>query len=275
MSLESVFDRGLLLIGCGKMGSAMLAGWLDAGLDPSRVDVVDPAPSDWLTGLQGRGLRLNADLPPAPAVCMIAVKPQTMSQALPALAGLGAQDTLFLSIAAGTPISAFERALGAEAAIVRAMPNTPAAINKGITAIIGNGNVSEAQLALSEALLAAIGDTVRLQTEAQMDAVTGLSGSGPAYVFHLIECLAAAGVAEGLPPEMAMTLARATVAGAGALAVEAGEPPGVLRQNVTSPNGTTQAGLEVLMDPQAGLPPLIVRTVGAAAERSRELAAQS
>jgi pyrroline-5-carboxylate reductase len=151
------------------------------------------------------------------------------------------------------------------------MPNTPAAVGQGITALIGNSFVTEEQMALSEALLQAVGQTVRLEAEEQMDAVTALSGSGPAYVFHMIECLAAAGEAEGLSPELAMKLAQATVAGAGALAEGSEDSPGQLRVNVTSPNGTTQAGLEVLMDQEAGLPPLIRATVKAAADRSREL----
>ncbi len=152
------------------------------------------------------------------------------------------------------------------------MPNTPAAVGRGITALIGNARVGEDQMALAEALLSAVGQTVRLETEAQMDAVTAVSGSGPAYVFHLIETLAAAGVAEGLPDDLAMKLARATVGGAGVLAEEADEDPAQLRINVTSPQGTTAAALEVLMDDQTGFPALLRRAVRAAADRSRELA---
>ena len=163
-------------------------------------------------------------------------------------------------------------ALGDGTPVVRAMPNTPAAIGRGITALIGNDAATAAHLDMAEEVLSAIGETVRLEEESQMDAVTGVSGSGPAYVFHMIECLAAAGEAEGLAPDLAMKLAIATVAGAGALARESGETPEQLRINVTSPNGTTQAGLEELMDAQKGLPPLIRRTVAAAARRSRELA---
>jgi len=151
------------------------------------------------------------------------------------------------------------------------MPNTPAAIGQGITAIVGNAHTSAAQLDLAGLLLGAVGQVVRLDTEEQMDAVTGVSGSGPAYVFHMIECMAKAGEAQGLAPDLAMQLAQATVAGAGALAEAADETPDELRKNVTSPNGTTQAGLNVLMDEVAGLPPLMARTVAAAADRSREL----
>jgi pyrroline-5-carboxylate reductase len=152
------------------------------------------------------------------------------------------------------------------------MPNTPAAIGRGITAIVGNARASAAQMDLAEALLSAVGQVVRLESEAQMDAVTAVSGSGPAYVFHLIETLAAAGEAEGLSAELSLQLARATVAGAGALAEESDEGPGELRRNVTSPNGTTQAALEVLMDEETGFPALMRRAVARAAERSRELA---
>ena len=151
------------------------------------------------------------------------------------------------------------------------MPNTPAAIGRGITALIGNGRSSGADMDLAETLLSAIGQTVRLQSEDQMDAVTGVSGSGPAYVFHLIETLAAAGEAQGLHADLAMKLAKATVAGAGALAEAAAEDPAQLRVNVTSPNGSTQAALEVLMDKDSGFPPLLSRAVAAAANRSKEL----
>jgi pyrroline-5-carboxylate reductase len=258
-----------VLIGCGKMGSAMLAGWLAQGLSPAAVRVIEPNPSAWL---QGTGVHLNAGLPESPAVVLVAVKPQMMGEALPGLAALGNGATLFVSIAAGTPIAAFEAALGARTPIVRAMPNTPAAVGRGITALIGNARVNDAQMDLAEALLLSIGQTVRLENEGQMDAVTAVSGSGPAYVFHLIETLAAAGVAEGLPPALAMQLATATVGGAGELAEDVDETPTQLRINVTSPNGTTQAALEVLMDEETGFPPLLRRAVAAAAKRSRELA---
>ena len=267
--MEDVIERGLVLLGCGKMGSAMLAGWLNEGLPPEAVHVLDPAPSAWL---QGTGVALNADLPAAPAIALVAVKPQMMGDTLPAMQALGNGPTLFISVAAGTPIATFENVLGAATPVVRAMPNTPAAIGRGITALVGNAHVSDAQMDLADSLLRAVGQTVRLDDEAQMDAVTGLSGSGPAYVFHLIETLAAAGVAQGLPAAMAMQLAKATVAGAGALAEDAAEDPSQLRVNVTSPNGTTQAALEVLMDEASGFPALLNKAVSAATDRSKELA---
>jgi pyrroline-5-carboxylate reductase len=270
VSFKEIEDRGLILLGCGKMGSAMLAGWLGEGLSPGAVHVVDPAPSDWL---RGTGVAINESLPERPAVLLVAVKPQMMADALPYAVQFGGGDTLVLSVAAGVTLARFESAFGAGTPIVRAMPNTPAAVGRGITAIIGNAHVSNEMLDISQALLGAVGQVVRLQDEGQMDAVTAVSGSGPAYVFHLIETLAAAGEAEGLPADLALHLARATVAGAGALAEAADEDPGQLRVNVTSPNGTTQAALEVLMDETSGFPPLLRRAVKAAADRSRELGA--
>jgi pyrroline-5-carboxylate reductase len=251
MDMDDLEKRGLVLLGCGKMGSAMLEGWLKGGLPAASVWVIDPKPSRWL---QGTGVHLNADLPPDPGLVLVAVKPQMMGDALPSLQALGGGDTLFVSVAAGTPLAHFESVLGDGTPIVRAMPNTPAAVARGITAIIGNAQATDAHLGLAEALLRAVGQVVRLDSEGQMDAVTGLSGSGPAYVFHMIECMA-----------------QATVAGAGALAEAAEETPEQLRVNVTSPNGTTQAGLDVLMDDRSGLPPLMRATVKAATDRSRAL----
>jgi pyrroline-5-carboxylate reductase len=271
MQVSEIASRGIALLGCGKMGSAMLAGWLDQGVSPDAVWVIDPNPSDWL---RQTGVQINAPLPEgdkAPGIVLIAVKPQMMGEALPQMQSLGNGPTLFISVAAGTSIATFEDLLGSQTPLVRAMPNTPAAIGRGITAIIGNTQASSADLDRAEALLQAIGQTVRLESEGQIDAVTGVSGSGPAYVFHLIETLAAAGESEGLPADLAMQLAKATVAGAGALAEAAEETPSQLRVNVTSPNGTTQAALEVLMNEADGFPTLLRRAVGAATERSKEL----
>ncbi len=263
--ISELNGRGLVLIGCGRMGGALLEGWLARGLRPDAVHVVDPNPR---ADLGARGVSVNGDLPGDPAVLVIAVKPQMMADVLPRLSvGAG---TLVVSVAAGVTIAAYERAFPASP-IVRAMPNTPAAIGQGITAIVGNGRAGPAQLTLAEALMSAVGRVVRLQAEDQMDAVTAVSGSGPAYVFHMIEAMAEAGRAEGLPADLALELARATVAGAGALAVAEDADPAVLRENVTSPGGTTAAGLAQLMDAEKGLPPLMRRTVAAAAARGREL----
>ncbi len=267
MDISAIEGRGLVMLGCGKMGSAMLQGWLAGGLSPDAVHVIDPMPSEWL---QGTGVSINGEMPDDPAVLMIAVKPQMMGEALPQVERFGGGGTLILSVAAGTPIKAFQDAFGPGTRVIRSMPNTPAAVGKGITAIVGNADATADDMDLAEEMLSTIGQVVRLNNEMQIDAVTGISGSGPAYVFYMIDALAAAARAEGLPDEMAMRLAKATVAGAGALAEASDETPEQLRINVTSPNGTTQAGLEVLMG-ENGLAPLMRRTVAAATNRSREL----
>jgi pyrroline-5-carboxylate reductase len=271
MALEAVSEKGLVLLGCGKMGSAMLQGWLADGLSPSSVHVLDPFPSNWLQNLEESGLNLNKSLPQEPAVCIIAVKPQMMGEALPSLKVIAQTNTIFLSIAAGTSIASFQSILGGDCKIVRAMPNTPAAIGQGISALIGNNNTAAEDVELCETLLKTVGDTVVLETETQMDAVTAVSGSGPAYVFHLIETLALAGEAQGLSADLAMTLAKKTVAGASALAFQSEESPEQLRINVTSPGGTTQAALKVLMNKETGFPKVLSEGVSAAAIRSKEL----
>lgn len=268
MELGELGQRGLVLLGCGRMGSALLQGWLAAGVPPGAVTVLDPAPSDWL---RAQGVRLDGGLPDRPAVLVLAVKPQVMAAALAQVAGLGGGAVPVLSVAAGTPIAQFESVFGPATPVIRAMPNTPAAVGRGISAIIGNRAATAAHLALAERLLGVVGQVVRLEREAQIDAVTAVSGSGPAYVFHLVEALAAAGTAEGLAPALAMQLARATVAGAGALLDAAPEDAATLRRNVTSPAGTTEAALAVLMDEAAGLPPLMARAVARARQRSEEL----
>ncbi|MDO9526544.1 MAG: pyrroline-5-carboxylate reductase [Gemmobacter sp.] len=268
MDFNDITRRGLVLLGCGKMGSALLQGWLAQGLDPKAVFVMDPAPSDWV---RAQGVHVNAPPPVSPLVILVAVKPQMMGAALPALQGFGGSDTLILTVAAGTRMGAYEQVFGADTPVIRSMPNTPAAVGRGITAICGNAHATPAQMDLAEALLSSVGQVVRLEGEHQMDAVTGLSGSGPAYVFHLIEAMAAAGEAEGLAPDLAMQLARATVCGAGELAYQATESAAQLRINVTSPGGTTAAGLAVLMDETTGFPMLLRRAVKAATNRGREL----
>ncbi|MFN3614757.1 MAG: pyrroline-5-carboxylate reductase [Rubrimonas sp.] len=269
--LKAVATGGLALLGCGRMGGAMLEGWLAAGLPPAAIHIVEPQPTPVIDGFVARGVRFAPTAPAQAAAVVLAVKPQTMAAALPAVAGLAGPRTLFLSVAAGTPLGFFEGALGADTPIVRAMPNTPAAVGRGITALIGNAP-AQPFMPLAEALCAAVGETVRLQAEAQLDAVTGVSGSGPAYVFHMIEALAAAGQAQGLPADLAMRLARATVCGAGELAHRSPDSAEALRVAVTSPGGTTAAALAHLMDAETGLPPLMVRAVAAATARSRELA---
>ena len=266
--------RPLLLIGCGKMGGAMLSGWLDSGIAGGGVVVMDPMGAASFAGRDGVTVYagtadLAGDLDPQ--VVVFAVKPQQMAAAAPFAARYVGQGTVFMSIAAGTTIGFFEGHLGAEAAIVRAMPNTPAAIGQGITVACPNTNVSDSQMAICTALLGAIGEALSVDDEALIDPVTAVSGSGPAYVFLLIECLADAGVEGGLPRDLADRLALVTVAGAGQLALHGADVPAQLRKNVTSPGGTTQAALEVLMA-EDGLQQLMTRAVAAATRRGRELA---
>ena len=268
MNLDDIKARGLILIGCGKMGSAMLAGWLDSGIPASSIWISDPQPSAWLSAT---GVNINKSLPDNPAVCIIAVKPQIIFEAVSNLKGYKQSETLFISIAAGITLKQLEQAISSESTIIRAMPNTPSAVGKGITALIGNSAAKNEHILISKILLEEISEVVELEHEDQMDIVTGLSGSGPAYVFYLIESLTNAGIELGLSKEKALHLAKSTVAGSGALAMRSTENPSVLRENVTSPNGTTQAGLEILMDKKHGLRPLIKSTVEAAAKRSKEL----
>jgi len=266
------FAGTLLLVGAGKMGSALLEGWLALGLPADRLAVVEPQPTDSVVALKKRGLRLNPDLDRTQAAAIvIAVKPQVAPQALPALAPTVGVDTVVVSIMAGRALGFLARALPADAAIVRAMPNTPASIGRGITVAVGNAKVSQAQRALADRLLAATGAVEWIGDETLMDAVTAVSGSGPAYVFLLAESLSRAGIAAGLPPGLAERLARATVAGAGELLHRSPQPAATLRQNVTSPGGTTAAALAVLMA-ENGLDPLMEQAVAAATKRSRELA---
>jgi len=261
--------KGLVLLGCGRMGSALLKGWLDKGLSPNRIYVIEPDPSIWL---RESGVALNPLLDGLPVdVCVIAVKPQMMTEALPRVQSLKGSGTLILSIAAGTTLAQLADVFGSATPAVRAMPNTPAAIGWGISAYVGNAMARTEHLTLAGDLLSAVGQTIVLESEADLDRVTGVSGSGPAYVFYLIETLAEAGRQAGLAEETAMTLAIETIAGAGQLARTASESPSELRRNVTSPAGTTEAGLRHLMDPHTGLQPLVTRTVAAAIARSEEL----
>ena len=246
----------------------MLSGLLDEGLPEEKVWVIEPKPSKWLLSTK---VRINQELPPKADIVLIAVKPQAMGTALPQIINLVNGTTTFLSVAAGISLDFYARVLGDKTKIVRAMPNTPAVIGKGITAIIANQSCKISDIELCDCLLSTLGKIVRLEKEEQMNVVTGLSGSGPAYLFYLIEAMASAGEDLGLSSELAMHLAKETVAGASALAIQNTEQPEQLRKNVTSPNGTTEAGLEVLMDKEKGLAPLIRETIVAASRRSEEL----
>jgi pyrroline-5-carboxylate reductase len=259
----------IALAGAGKMGGAMLTGWLAGGLDASRVIVVEPFPSDDIKALATSGVRLNPKDAGTADTLVVAVKPQMFREAGLALKQLVGPNTLVVSIMAGTPVAALEQVCGGM--VVRAMPNTPAAIGRGITVAVAAKNVSAAQRTTADALLRATGSVEWVDDEGLMDAVTAVSGSGPAYVFLLAEELARAGVEAGLPAELATKLARETVAGSGELLHRSELASATLRQNVTSPGGTTAAALEVLMG-QDGLQPLMIRAIAAATKRSKELA---
>jgi pyrroline-5-carboxylate reductase len=273
MSLK--LKGNLVLLGAGKMGGAMLEGWLKAGADAKKIVALDPAPPPEIKALiEKHAIRHN---PPVASigeteVILAAVKPQIMEDVLPSVVPLKTFRPLILSIAAGKTIASFERHFGKDAAIIRSIPNTPASIGRGITAMAANPNVSAAQQALASALLSSIGEVVTVDDESLIDAATAVSGSGPAYVFYLTECLAEAGVKAGIPAELAMQLARATVAGAGELMRQTGLPAATLRQNVTSPKGTTHAALQILMKDRDGLQALMTEAIAAATKRSRELA---
>jgi pyrroline-5-carboxylate reductase len=261
----------IVLAGAGKMGGAMLSGWLAQGLDAKRVVVVEPHPSQEISALAARGVRLNPSPKDTGAVAtlVVALKPQMFREAGAMLKSFVGSTTLVVSIMAGTTIAALEEVCGGS--VVRAMPNTPAAIGRGITVAVAAKNVSPSQRAVADALLRATGSVEWVDDENLMDAVTAVSGSGPAYIFLLAEELARAGVEAGLPPELATRLARETVAGSGELLRRSEASSATLRQNVTSPGGTTAAALEVLMGPD-GMQPLLTRAVAAATKRSKELA---
>jgi pyrroline-5-carboxylate reductase len=261
----------IALAGAGKMGGAMLTGWLAQGLDAKRVVVIEPHPSAEIGALAAQGIRLNPSVKEAGEVdtLVVAVKPQSFREAGASLKPFVGPSTLVVSIMAGTTIASLEAVCGGS--VVRAMPNTPAAIGRGITVAVAAKKVSAAQRAVADALLRATGSVEWVAKESLMDAVTAVSGSGPAYVFLLAEELARAGVAAGLPAELATKLARETVAGSGELLHRSELTSTTLRQNVTSPGGTTAAALEVLMGPN-GLQKLLTRAVAAATQRSKDLA---
>jgi pyrroline-5-carboxylate reductase len=266
------FSGRLVIVGAGKMGGALLEGWLRLGLDPKNIAVLEPQPTPQISTLGGRGLHINPSVSSLTNVeaIVIAVKPQIAAEALPPLASLIGASTLVVSIMAGRTIRSIASALNRPCALVRAMPNTPAAIGRGITVAVAHG-ANDAQRDLAHRLLSATGAVEWIEDEALMDAVTAVSGSGPAYVFLLAETLALAGVAAGLPPALAAKLARETVSGSGELLHRETTEASVLRQNVTSPGGTTAAALEVLMG-KDGLATLMKAAVAAATRRSRELA---
>jgi len=271
--MTSTLPKTLVLIGAGKMGGAMLEGWLRIGMDPAGISLVDPKPSDEMVALAAeKGMALNPDpktLAPA-EVLVLATKPQMLDTAAPAVQGFIHPQTLVISVLAGKTLGDLAARLPNAAAIIRAMPNLPASVQRGATGAAAGKGVSGAQKAMADTLLGSVGIVEWLPDESLVDCVTAVSGSGPAYVFHLVECLAAAGVAAGLPAETAERLARATIIGAGEMLHQSSLPPATLRQNVTSPGGTTAAALEHLMADN-GMAPLMRRAVAAAKRRAEEL----
>ena len=261
----------LLLIGCGKMGGAMLAGWLEKGLPPETV-VVDPWANPAFAG-RVRQVAGIADVPAdfAPAAVILATKSQEAPNALPALAHLVRPETVFLSIMAGKTVAGMQKLLGGAPHVVRAMPNTPAAVRLGFTVGFAGPGVTAPQRELCDALLSAIGEAAWVEQEALIDPVTAVSGGGPAYVFLLAEVMEKAAISQGLPPDLARRMARATVAGSGALLAASTEDAATLRVNVTSPKGTTERALAVLMKPE-NWPAIMEEAIEAATARSRELA---
>jgi pyrroline-5-carboxylate reductase len=258
-------DR-ILLVGGGKMGMALLQGWLATGLSPTQIAVQEPSPSD---ALMATNVTLNAQADFAPTLAILAVKPQLASEVLASLdlpAG-----ALVISLMAGLPNAAIRRLLGDKVACVRTMPNTPASIGKGMTALFADAQVSSGERAKAEALLGAVGETVWVDSEKMMDAVTAVSGSGPAYLFHMVEALASSGVALGMSEAMAEQLARQTIIGAAHMLDMPQTEAAQLRRNVTSPGGTTEAALDTLMA-AGGLSDLMRRATQSAANRARELA---
>lgn len=265
----------LVLIGAGKMGTAMLEGWLALGLAPERVVAVDPRHDDetvaYFAGLKVSLVSSTAELPPAEVV-VLGIKPQALDEVAPSLEPVLGANSLLISILAGKTIADLTARCPAAKAVVRAMPNTPAAVRRGITAAVPNEAVTARQKVVADTLLSGIGKVEWLDDEGLIDAVTAVSGSGPAYVFHLVEAMAQAGAKAGLPADLALRLARATVEGAGELLHRSDLSAETLRKNVTSPGGTTAAALAVLMDEKTGLPPLMEKAVAAAKKRAQELA---
>ncbi len=274
MSAE-VLSGPVVLVGGGQMGGALMGGWLSRGLAAGDLHVVEPDPERRAELARRGAVRIHAAAAEVPAelvpeALVLAVKPQVMDRVLMECAALAARARLILSVAAGVPLAAYERAFGAQRPIVRAMPNTPAAVGRGTSVLVANGAVDADGRRRAQALLEAVGTVHWLDREDLLHAVTALSGSGPAYVFLLVEAMGAAGAALGLAPELAMRLARETVSGAGALLAESGAEPAALRRAVTSPGGTTEAALSVLMG-EGGLVALLERAMAQAERRSREL----
>lgn len=265
------FSDDVLLIGAGKMGGAMLQGWLARGLPRDKITVIEPEPDKRLRALGERGLTLNPARKAKASVIVLGVKPQTAPDVLAAAAKMTAKDALVISIMAGRTIAFLEKAFPAGTAVVRAMPNLPASIGRGISVAVANKAVDRRMRNVAAGLLGAVGAVEWVEKEALLDAVTAVSGSGPAYVFLLAEALTSAAISAGLPADLAARLARETIAGSGELLKQSSIDAATLRKNVTSPGGTTAAALDVLMGP-GGMETLLTTAVAMATRRSRELA---
>jgi len=275
MSVVPSLSGRLVLIGAGKMGTAMLQGWLDAGVAGDQVVIFDPSPPpETMAVIAQHSISHNPALDAVDNVeaILVAVKPQMVDDVLPAMKALAKDNPLVVSVVAGKTIAAFRQHFGDTTPVIRTIPNTPAAVGRGITAMAASDGVSAKQSELATALLASLGEVVTVADEAMIDACTAISGSGPAYIFYMTECMTAAAVKLGLPADISEQLARATVAGAGELMRATGTPAGTLRENVTSPKGTTHAALQVLMADEDGMKQLMIRATAEAEKRSRELA---
>lgn len=270
-------NQTILLAGCGRMGGALLQGWLAGGLPREAVTIVEPNAEGLKQAMDTTGMTVVASADAVPEdtrfdLVFLALKPQVMGDALPDYRRFAESGSLFISVAAGKSIAFFQEALGPQAGLVRAMPNTPALIGEGMTVGYATATVKTEQKELAEALFRAAGDFFWVEKEPLIDAATAVAGSGPAYIFYLMECLAKAGEEAGLTGEQATRLAVKTVAGSSRLAQESEQDLATLRQNVTSPGGTTEAALKVLMRKENGMETLIGETVGAALKRAGELA---
>ncbi len=262
----------VVLVGAGNMGGAMLKGWIANGMDPSNITVLDPSPSGQMKHILSDSKVHHSETShglSASDVLIVAIKPQMMEKVLPTLTNLVGDNTVVVSVAAGTTLSTISSAFG-DVAAIRVMPNTPALVLRGMSVACPNAKVTKKQKENVHDLMQAVGKIEWVEDEKFIDAVTAVSGSGPAYVFHLAECMAQAGLRAGLPEELAMTLAVQTVSGAGELLAQSSDTPAILRKNVTSPNGTTAAALEVLMG-EGGMPQLLEQAILAAKKRSEEL----
>lgn len=261
-----------MLVGCGRMGSALLRGWFDQHLRPELVDILDPNPPEWIRAMLPLGLRINPPDRRHYDVIVIATKPQYFASAVRSLGNLSLERSLVISVAAGISIPQIEEMLGQRAAIVRAMPNTPAEFGHGMTCIVANQQGAGTHLSIAEGMMMAVGQVAVLTDEDQMHAVTAVSGSGPAYVFAVAEAMEDAAITQGLPRDLARKLVAETIRGAAQLMVMSKSTPSSLREAVTSPGGTTEAALRTLQEPQGGLAALFHDGIKAATDRSRELA---